>query len=33
MRRCKIDPSFFLLDSITRANSKKMSKTALAPRK
>ena len=33
MRRCKIKPSFFLPDSITRANLKKMSKTALAPRK
>jgi hypothetical protein len=33
MRRCKIAPSFFLPDSITGANLKKMSKTALALRK
>jgi hypothetical protein len=33
MRKCKIAPSFFLLDSITTANSKKMSKIALALRK
>ena len=33
MRRCKIKPSFFLPDSVTTANSRKMSKIALAPRK
>jgi hypothetical protein len=33
MRRFKIKPSFFLLDSIPGANLKRMSKTAQAPRK
>jgi hypothetical protein len=33
MRRSKIEPSFFLPDSISGANLKRMSKTAQAPRK